>query len=444
MSLTCRHMANRVVVTRVIHKPSGDAMKLLYGKSEISLDLTGFLKVKTFAPPEPEELRMPELMTKESLRGPVESPTLSTLARDAGRAVIAIPDRTRPRVAREILPAVVDELLEGGLKLSEISIFVANGTHRLHSDEELEDLVGEGAGGLEVYQNRSGEIEDYENLGITGRGTPILINRKILEADLKVVIGTIAYHYFAGWGGGRKMLVPGVAHVETACANHRLTIDKNGSLHPGCRNGILAGNPVHEDMVEAALAIPNVFSVNVLLDGWARIVGVVSGHLVESHLTGTEKARAFLEVPTGEPCDIAIAGAGGYPYDINFIQAHKSIDHAAGIVRDGGTVVVLAECTNGLGSDNLMSWFELGDAEAVAKRLLWQYRIHGHTALALMKKLERVRVILVSSLSRRTVESLGMIAARDIEEALSLANRYSGEQGLTYFFPCAWGILPVV
>ncbi len=418
-------------------------MKLPYGKQEVAVDLTGCLKVKTFTPPEPEALSDPESMTRASLSGPVESPSLGALAREARRAVIAIPDRTRPRVAGEILPVVLDHLLEGGLDLGQISIFVSTGTHAEHSDEDLRGLVGDTAAGLAVYQNRSGRLEDYEDLGTTRRGTPVLINRKILEADLKIVIGTVAYHYFAGWGGGRKMLVPGAASIETTRANHRLTIDDKGDLHPGCRNGVLDGNPVHEDMVDAARTIPGVFSVNVVLDGWSRIAGVVSGDLIESHLAGIEAARPLLEMPTGGRCDLAVASAGGYPFDLDFVQAHKTIDHAAGCVRDGGVVIVLAECADGLGSDNLMSWFELGGAEAVSRRLLWQYQIHGHTALALMKKLERIRVILVSSLGRRTVEGLGMMAARDIEEAVTLADRCPGEKGLTYIFPCAWGILPV-
>jgi nickel-dependent lactate racemase len=417
-------------------------MRVPYGRSEIQLDLTGFLKVKTFVPPGPSELPDPGPIARESLMNPVGSPPLRSLARRARRVVIAIPDRTRPRVASQILAAVIDELGKGGVEPGRIAIFVANGTHGLHGDEDLRDLVGESCRGLAVYQNRSGESGDYDDLGRTRRGTPILINRRLLEADLKVLIGSIAYHYFAGWSGGRKMLVPGSAHFETARANHRLTIDESGNLHPRCRNGILEGNPVHEDMVEAAAAVPNVFSINVLLDGRARITGVVSGHLIESHLAGIGAARPLLEVPTGELCDLAIASAGGYPFDFDFIQAHKAIDHAAGVVRDGGVVITVAECTNGLGSEDLMSWFELGDREAISKRLLRHYSIHGHTALALMKKLERVMVILVSSLPRRTVESLGMMAAQDVEEALSLANRHLGQEGLAYVFPCTWGILP--
>jgi nickel-dependent lactate racemase len=419
-------------------------VRLPYGKQEIALDLTGFLKVKTFAPPEPDSLDDPRRTTFESLRSPVESAPLAALARNARRAVIVIPDRTRPRVARQILPVVVDTLLEGGLQLDAISIFVANGSHKLHSPEDVGDLVGEVGRGLQVYQNRAVEIGDFENLGTTKRGTPILVNRKVVEADLKVVIGPVAYHYFAGWGGGRKMIVPGAAHFETICSNHRLTIDAKGNFRARCRNGSLRGNPVHEDLEEAAGLVPNVFAVNVLLDGWARIVGVISGHLVESFATAVAEARRFLYVETGELCDLAVASAGGHPLDLNFLQTHKSIDHAAGIVREGGVVVMLAECTNGLGSDDLMSWVGLGSAAAISKRLMWQYRIHGHTALSLVKKLERVKVILVSSLPKRTVEGLGLIPAQDAGEALALAAGHVGDQGLTYVLPCAWGILPVI
>jgi nickel-dependent lactate racemase len=423
---------------------SGGVVNLPYGNSQIPVDLTGFLKVKSFEPLRPEGVADPLVLTRDSLQSPVESPALTSLARQAGRAVVVIPDRTRPRVAPEVLPAVMDALLEGGLESSRISVFVASGSHRLHSDEELSHLMGPAGKGLTVYQNRSIEIADYEKLGDTARGTPVLVNRRVLEADLKVAIGPVAYHYFAGWGGGRKMIVPGAAHFETICANHRLTIDENGEFHPGCRNGVLQGNPVHEDLVDAVSMVPNVFAVNVVLDGWATITGVVSGHLIESHLTATSRAHRLLDVHTGELCDLAIASAGGNPLDLNFIQAHKTIDHASGIVKDGGVAIVLAECPHGLGSEDLMSWVRMGDTKAVSKRLLWQYRIHGHTALSLMKKLERIRVILVSSLPRRTVEGLGLIAARDVDEALSLASRHVGEQGLTFVFPCAWGILPVV
>jgi nickel-dependent lactate racemase len=418
-------------------------MKLPYGNTEVSLDLTGFLKAKSFSPPEIDSPVVPGPSVRESLHRPVGCPALRDMASQARRVVVCIPDRTRPPVAREILPVVIDELLQAGLTADRIAIFVATGTHARHSQENLEELAGEAGGGLEIRQNEAYKIETFETLGTTGRRTPVLVNRNVVDADLKIVIGTIAYHYFAGWGGGRKMLIPGAAHFETACANHRLTIDEKGNLHPQCRNGVLSGNPVHEDMIEAAGYVKNVFLINILLDGWARVAGFVSGDLLESYYSAVERARGLLEVPVGQRCDLAIASAGGFPYDINFVQAHKTIDHAAESVKDGGVAVVLAECADGLGSDNLITWFELGDAEAVSKRLLWQYQIHGHTALALMKKLERIKIVLVSSLPRETVEKMGMIPARDVKDALSTAESLLRGDGLTYVFPCAWGILPV-
>ena len=239
------------------------------------------------------------------------------------------------------------------------------------------------------------------------------------------------------------MLVPGAAHFETTCANHRLSIDAGGQICPECRSGLLAGNPINEDMTEAAGLIDNVFMINTVLDGWGHVAGFVSGRMRESHAAAVRLARDLLEVKVGERCDLAIASAGGHPLDLNFIQAHKSIDHAAESVRDGGVIVALAECPNGIGSSDLMEWLVLGGAEAVSGRLLRHYGIHGHTALSLLKKLERLKVVLISSLPDDTVRRMGLDPARDLEHALSIAGSYLDGGGLTYVFPCAWGILPV-
>jgi nickel-dependent lactate racemase len=196
-------------------------------------------------------------------------------------------------------------------------------------------------------------------------------------------------------------------------------------------------------MVEAAGMIGNVFMVNVVLDGWGHMAGIVQGGLAESHAVAVKLARELLEVRVGRKCDLAIVSAGGHPLDLNFIQAHKSIDHAAESVRDGGVILALAECANGIGSDDLMNWLDLGSAGAVSDKLLREYGIHGHTALALLKKLERLRVVLISSLPDETVKRMGMVPAKDIEHALSLAGELLDDGGLTYVFPCAWGILPV-
>jgi nickel-dependent lactate racemase len=424
--------------------PAGDSLKLNYGRGHLRLDLSGFLKVKVFCAQEGRAIEDLRAGVLDAIRNPIDSPSLAEAAGSAKKVVICVPDRTRPRVAPGILPVMLDELLRAGIGLQQVSIFVASGTHGEHSQQELRDVVGEEIpAGISVHQNRCLVSEDFENLGTTSRGTPVLINRRVMEADLAILIGTVAYHYFAGWGGGRKMLIPGAAHFETACANHRLNIDKGGNLCPACRNAVLEGNPVHEDMVEAASMVRNAFMVNIILDGWARVAGITAGHVIGSHLRAVEKAKDLLEVPVGERCDLAIASAGGHPFDIDLVQAHKSIDHAAHCLKDGGVIIALAECPNGLGSDDLMTWFDLGGARAISRRLMWQYGIHGHTALSIAMKLERMRIILLSSLDSATVKRTGMIPARDMEEAVSVARSQMGGDGLTYVFPCSWGILPV-
>lgn len=426
--------------------PPGESLKLAYGHGWVETDLKGFLKVKVFTPPEagtPPPLLDSTL--EASLEHPVRCRSLADLARKAGRIIVCIPDRSRPRAAREVLPAVMGALERAGVGPERISIFVSTGTHGEHSEDELRELVGDRIFGLvAVDQNRSRDPAQFRSLGTTSRGTPVMINKLVLGADLRIVLGTVAYHYFAGWGGGRKMLVPGAAQFETACTNHRLSIDTGGNICSECKSGLLDGNPVHEDMAEAAGLIENVFMINIVLDGWGNIAGFVSGDLGESHAGAVKLARELLEVRVGDRCDLAIASAGGHPLDLNFIQAHKSIDHAAESVKDGGVIVALAECANGIGSDDLMDWLDLGSAEAVSSRLMWRYGIHGHTALSLLKKLERLKVVLISSLADETVERMGLVPAKDFEHALSLAGSFLDTDGLTYVFPCAWGILPVV
>jgi nickel-dependent lactate racemase len=281
-------------------------------------------------------------------------------------------------------------------------------------------------------------------VGTTRRGTPIEINRIVADADLRVVIGIVGFHYFAGMGGGRKMIVPGSCTAATVKANHALAIDDDGDIDPKCRSGVLAGNPVHEDMVEGMQMLGRIFMINAVLDGLGEVSDVVAGDAVESHLEAARRAKRLLEVPLDRRCDLAIASAGGHPLDVDLIQTHKSIDHAAASVRDGGALIAVAECPAGIGSDTFLDWFALGDAKAVCRRLKADYQLNGQTALSLLKKLERLRIILVSSLDRRQVESTGMAPAGSVGEAMILAARCVGEDPLIYVFPTAWGILPVV
>jgi nickel-dependent lactate racemase len=422
-----------------------DNLSLKYGQEDLPLDLTGFLKVKVFAPRRPDHTVDVDSALALALKNPMGAASLQDLAREASAAVVVIPDRTRPRIAKRLLPMIVDELARAGLSDDRISIFVATGTHGLHTDREMRDLVGETIGGrFRIHQNASRQKANYVKVGKTARGTQVLIDKRVAGAGLVVVVGSVAAHYFAGWSGGRKMIVPGASYVDTAWANHKLTLIPDGTMNPRCGSGIMEGNPVHEDMVEAVGFMKNLFAVNVVLDGWAEIADLTAGHIIDSHLEAARRARGLLEMPVGEKCDLAIVSAGGYPLDIDFIQSHKSIDHAAECLKPGGVMIAVMECSNGTGSDTFLPWFETCDTKAICTKLLENYELNGHTALSLMKKLERMSILFVSSLPEDIVDRMGMTPAVSLSEAVGKAKAIVGDGALTYVLPCAWGILPIV
>jgi nickel-dependent lactate racemase len=421
-------------------------ISLGYGKTELRLDHPLAADAEVFLPPRAAYERKAEDLVTKSLEAPVGSARLREMATGCGSVTIAVPDKTRPNVARQVLPLVLAELAAAGVTASQTRIFIATGIHSGHTGEEMRALIGDDlCQRLRVSQNDGFSAGDFTSLGMTARGTPVEINRDVAGSDLVVAIGGVAFHYFAGFTGGRKMIVPGAASVKTVKSNHRLTLLENGEINPACRSGSLDGNPVHEDMVEAAgLVKSELYLVNVVRDGWGRPADVISGGLVESHVAATAMVRDLFECRLERRCDLAVASAGGYPLDMNLIQAHKSLEHAAASVRDGGVLVAVLACDEGIGSDTFLPWFDCADSREAARNLYARYELNGHTALAFMKKRERINMILVSRLTGEVVERLGVRRADDLDQALAMAQSLVGEHPLVYVFPRAWGLLPVV
>lgn len=418
-------------------------IELRSGKRTLSLALSQRLKVKMYVPQRTRRIDTVRRL-QEAIDGPIDSEPLRGIIRRAKRITICIPDRTRPRIARDLLPEVIGTLEREGVNADDLTILIANGSHSKHTRADIADVVGEEvASRIRVKQNLSHTDTDFVAIGKTSRGTPIAVNRSVVDCDLTILISTVTTHYFAGWGGGRKMILPGVSALETIRANHRLTLTSDGDLDERCSSGCLEGNPVHEDMLEAASMVENVFCINVVINGYGEPAEITAGRLDSSHEASVKIASRMLRVDVPEPCDLAIASAGGYPFDIDFIQSHKSIDHVAGCVRDGGVIVMVAECSQGEGSDTFLPWFDIGDRRAVASRLKSNYQLNGHTALALMKKLERLKIVLVSSLAEAKVRKMGMLPAKSLDEALKIADGLLNGAVTTYVFPFAWGILPV-
>jgi lactate racemase len=357
--------------------------------------------------------------------------------------LLVIPDHTRRCRLETILPRLLPRL-ESELSLK-IRLLVANGSHVLQPEALVREVVGEEV--FESYTVRQHDARDeswMHSLGETTAGTPVAINRMALEADWIVTIGGILYHYFAGFGGGPKMLLPGIAALETIRINHRRTIDPaTGQFHAGCREGNIETNPVYHDLAEVVRFFPRALSLQLVLSPSGEIAAAAAGPILSVQNELLPMVRRFYGVPVRDPADIVIASAGGYPADVNLIQAHKSIHHAFQALKPGGTLIVLAECREGIGSAAFLGYFTGASSREMGRELLRNYLINGHTAMTLKSKSEQARIILVSELDGATVRRTGMIPAASLDEAWALAKVGLPAAAAGYIMPKASKYLPL-
>ncbi|GAB4372621.1 MAG: nickel-dependent lactate racemase [Deltaproteobacteria bacterium] len=417
-------------------------VRLRYGTEEIPLPPAEYRQLDTLVARTPPLPTSPDTLIAQALARPVGSLPLSRILRPSDSVAIAISDVTRYSATEIFLPHLLRETDAAGVPRNRVTLFVARGTHRALTGGELEPVVGpELSSGIRVEQSDpDGEMTD---LGTTSRGTPVRVYRPVLEHDRVVLTGTVSFHYFAGFGGGRKALVPGCSARETASGTHFRIFRTDGpGKHPMARSGILAGNPVHEDLVEAVAMAPPAFLLNTLLTPDRKLFDAVAGHWQVAHEEGCARyARVFrVRIPRRYP--LVIASAGGYPKDINFIQAHKALDHAFHAVEEGGVLILLAACPDRFGSEEFFPWFRFEDPEAMERELRANYRIYGQTAHAVFTKAKACTILLVSSLRPEEVRRMGMVPSPSLPEAIREAARILGELPATLVIPDAGYLLP--
>jgi nickel-dependent lactate racemase len=415
---------------------------LKYGRTEVALPQSvlrsaSFLATKAVALPVSE----PELL-RERLAAPVGSPPLRALLNAGDSVAVPVSDLTRYSATEKFLAPLLAETDEAGVPRRRVTLFVARGTHRAMTEGEVAAVVGpEISSGIRVVQSDpDGEMAD---LGTTSRGTPVRVFKPVVDHDRIVLTGTISFHYFAGFGGGRKALVPGCASRETAAATHfRVFLSGTAGKHPMARAGTLDGNPVHEDLEEAVSLAPPAFSLNTLLTPGKRLFDAVAGDWREAHRAACARYAAVFSVPLPHRYPFVVASAGGWPKDINVIQSHKALDHAFRAVLPGGVLVLLAECPDGFGSPTFFPWFRFGDLDRMESALRADYQIYGQTAHAVLTKARACRVVLVSALPPKDVESMGMTPAPSLEAALRIAEAALGELPPPLVIPDAGYVLP--
>jgi nickel-dependent lactate racemase len=411
------------------------SLELKYGSKRISLKLEednilSILSGKKLLP-----LTDPREKVKRVLKYPISSISLHENFGAGEKTAIVVSDRTRNVAATVFLPVMINELNSIGIKDSDIFIVFACGTHRLHAKDEHKKIVGEDiARRIELIDHDCSDKKNLVMLGTTSRGTKVEVNKRVAEADRIILTGAITYHYFAGYGGGRKAVLPGISSFQAIQANHKLCLTSDNA-----KTGVLAGNPVHEDMVEAAKMLNPDLILNVIMDDTGRISSVFAGDLVEAHEAGCEELDSNYKIKIEKKAKAVIASAGGGTKDLNFVQSHKAMENASYVLEEGGTMVLLGESSEGFPSGEYMKYVDLGSAEAIENELKRNFTISGHTILSAFRKAEKFRIIWVSRLDREVMRKFGIVPADDLAEAMNLA----GDMGPAYIMQDAYNTYPV-
>lgn len=320
-------------------------MKYGRGLLEVEIpenNLAGVLTLQESVP-----IEDPDHAVWNALQSPIQSAPLAALAQNRTSACVVISDITRPVPNKLILPPILQTLESNGILRENITILIATGIHRPNEGKELEEMVGtEIMNSYRIVNHFSQKIETHEYLGLTQGGAPVYIDKTYLESDLKVTTALIEPHLMAGYSGGRKSICPGLASIETMKVLHGPQILE----HPKATVGILEGNPLHIEATEIALMAGVDFNVNVTIDDQRRLTGIFAGDIVESHLAGVRSVERQVKVTVPQPVDAVLVSSAGYPLDTTFYQAVKGVLAAVEIVKQNGSIILVAECSQGIGS----------------------------------------------------------------------------------------------
>ena len=317
-----------------------------FGSTTLELEIPEKNISSVILPSNPGKKEEASFLIREALDNPIKSRSLSKIVNPDSRIAIIVSDVTRPTPTAKILPTLLEELYLGGAKHENIFIVFALGLHRQQTEDESKRLVGE-----DIYKKIrciQHETSRCMHIGVTSRGTPIEIFEDVRDADIVIGTGSVEFHYYAGYSGGAKSVLPGISSRETIITNHKMMIDENAV------SGRVDG-AVRQDMEEAAKMFGLDFILNVVLDSRKEIVAAVAGDFIEAHRKGTEVVDSMYKVPV-EPADAVIVSCGGFPKDVNLFQANKALDNATQAVKAGGSIILVAECAEGIGNQVYECW----------------------------------------------------------------------------------------
>jgi nickel-dependent lactate racemase len=416
-----------------------------YGRTGLEVDLpedriVGPLAIKA-APP----LADPEAAIAAALAQPIGTPPVATLARGRKNACILVCDITRPVPNRMILPPLLRILEQQGIARRDILILVATGLHRPNEGAELVEMLGPEIAADYRIENHHGKVlAEHDYLGTTPHGVPVYLDSRYLQADLKITTGLIEPHLMAGYSGGRKVICPGIAALETVKVWHGPKFLE----HPKADCGFVEGNPVHEENTRIALMAGCDFIVNVCLDGQRCVTWAGAGDMIQAWEAGVRFVQGVVRVPVPQACDVVVTSCAGYPLDTTWYQAIKGLTGALPIVKRGGTIVLAASLSEGLGSPEFQQLMrDNPDLKVFKERILGKdYFVMDQWQLEeLAKVVERCKVKVISDgLPPQTLRRCYVEPAASVEQAVAECLKEYGPEARVAVIPKGPYVLPYV
>ncbi len=399
-------------------------IELGYGRGSIKFDHDS-ARFDTLAPEESSAQPLSDAEIGVALDNAIDSPPLEDLIAPTDKVLIVVSDATRATGSAQVINLLVRRLIQSGIRPSDIAIILATGIHRaVRSDEKTELLTAFIAQRIRTIDHDAYNSSQLVQLGAMEDGTPIEVNRALKDFSKIILTGAIGFHYFAGFTGGRKSICPGLASARTIEATHMLALDfKRGGRRAGVGAGLLKGNAVNEACERVAAIIDPAFLVNAIVDERGRVEQVFGGHWRAAH------ARA---------CNVYSSSHAQRIESKR--ELVKALDMAAQACVDGGSIILLAECRDGLGRADFLKWFDSPDSRTLETRLKDAYEVNGQTAWALLTKTERFRVHMITELGDDDVRRMRMVPARSLDEAL--ANLAQDSRG--YVMPRGAALLPLL
>lgn len=415
---------------------------LPYGKTDVCVRVPARNFIGSIEPKEYSACSDAKAEVERALREtlPVGSKRLREIARPENKVAIVVDDATRKTPSSIMLFPVLDELNAAGVKDENITVIFGCGTHRPVKIEEATTLLGEETLKRVKTISHNCKVQDLVLVGTTKRGNKVYLNRVFVEADIRVLLGDVGFHYYAGYGGGRKSVLPAVAGEETIKFNHALMLNANA------HTGILEGNPVHEDMVEAAELAKVDFALNIVTNSKCEVVKAFSGKLESVFSEGVKLVDNMYRVAVERRSDIVVVSCGGNPADINLFQAYKAVDGALEVVKRGGVIILVAECPEGHGNQVFYDWMiRFPDLKSVEREIKRNFVLGGHKAYYLLKALQHHQIILVSSMPDYYATNIFKLkTARAVNDALNEAFNILGKGARVWTIPQGNYTLPEV